>query len=173
MSELLRSTAEALSSDRLPRELIVFVIALLPVFEVRGAVLAGIALFGMSAADALLFGCLGNFVSVTPPLVFLDPLSKWLYGNRVADRIFHRLFAHTRKRAAQVNKWGMPGLVLLTSIPLPGFGAWTAVLIAFLLRMRWRRALVATYAGIVISGLIVAMLTLGGMAGVKSVTAGR
>jgi uncharacterized membrane protein len=164
VNELLNATAEALRG--LPPALTVFIISALPIFEVRGGVIVGLLLFRLPVTEVILFGFLGNIASVTPPLLFLDPLSKWLYGSPSADRIFHRLFAHTRKRAAQVNKWGMPGLVLLTSIPLPGFGAWTAVLIAFLLRMRWRRALIATYAGILISGLIVAALTLGGMAGV-------
>jgi uncharacterized membrane protein len=164
MNELLDATAEALRTHLSPGWTVLIVSAL-PIFEIRGGVLVGLLLFRMPVADVMALGFLGNIISVSPPLVFLDPLSKWLYSSPFADRILHRLFAHTRKRADQVNKWGMPGLVLLTSIPLPGFGAWTAVVIAFLLRMRWRRALVATYAGILISGLIVAVLTLGGMAG--------
>ncbi len=166
MNELLDVTAEALRSHLSPGWTVLIVSAL-PIFEIRGGVLIGLLLFRMPVAEVVTIGFLGNIISVTPPLVFLDPLSNWLYSNRLADRLLHRLFTHTRKKANQVNRWGMPGLVLLTSIPLPGFGAWTAVLIAFLLRMRWRRALFATYAGIIISGLIVALLTLGGMAGVE------
>ena len=134
-------------------------------FEVSGGGIAGLLLV-LSADKVILYGCPGNFASVTPALLFLEPLSKWLYGNRLADRLFHWLFAHARKKADQVNQWGVPGLTLLTSIPLPGFGAWTAVVIAVLIGMNRWRALAATYAGIVISGAIVTALTLGGMAGV-------
>jgi uncharacterized membrane protein len=163
MSDLLRETVEALRN--VPREYAVLIISALPVFEVRGGVIAGL-LLGLPVRSVLLYGCLGNFASVTPALLFLEPLSKWLYGNRFADRIFHWLFTHARKKADQVNRWGVPGLTVLTSIPLPGFGAWTAVIIAVLIGMHRWRALAATYLGIVISAVIVAVLTLGGMAGV-------
>jgi len=166
-SGLLKDTLDWLRG--IPPEYAVLVISALPVFEVRGGVLAGL-LLGLPVERVLLYGCLGNFASVTPALLFLEPLSKWLYGNRFADRVFHWLFAHARKKADQVNNWGMPGLVLLTSIPLPGFGAWTAVIIALLLNMHRWRAVGATYLGIIISGAIVAVATLGGMAGVKSVS---
>ena len=165
MSELLDVTAEALRAHLSPGWTVLIVSAL-PVFEIRGGVLVGLLLFGMPVRDVIALGFLGNIISVTPPLVFLEPLSRWLYSSRLAGRLLHRLFDHTKKRADQVNRWGAPGLVLLTSIPLPGFGAWTAVIIAFLLGMHRWRALGATYAGILISGGIVAALTLGGIAGV-------
>ncbi len=170
MNTLLDSTAEALRAHLSPGWTVLLISAL-PIFEIRGGVLVGLLLFRMSILEVMLLGFLGNIVSVSPPLIFLDPLSQWLYASPRANRILGRLFEHTRKRANQVNRWGMPGLVLLTSIPLPGFGAWTAVIIAFLLRMRWRRALLATYAGILISGLVVALITLGGIAGAERLRA--
>lgn len=162
MSDLLRATVEALRG--LPPELTVFVISALPVFEIRGGVIAGLAFFDMPLRDVMVFGFLGNIASVTPILFFLEPITKWLHGNPVADRFLHWLFARAERKAEQVNRWGPLGLVFFTAIPLPVSGAWTATLIAVLLGVHRGRAIASIYAGVIIAGIAVSMLTLGGIA---------
>lgn len=166
MRELLESTAAALRG--LPPELTVFIISALPIFEIRGGVIAGLALFGMPLGDVLLFGLLGNIASVTPLLLFLEPMTRWLYGNKLADRLFHWLFERARRKADQVNRWGPLGLVFFTAIPLPVSGAWTATLISIVLGVRRWRAIASIYAGIVIAGVVVSVGTLGGIAFITS-----
>jgi len=165
MNELLRATVDALRG--LPPELSVFIVSALPIFEIRGGVIVGLTLFDMPVARVMLFGFLGNIASVTPILLFLEPLTRWLHGNRLADRFFHWLFTRAERKAAQVNRWGPLGLVLFTAIPLPVSGAWTATLIAILLGVHRGRAIASIYAGVVIAGIVVSLLTLGGIAGVK------
>ncbi len=167
MTELLKTTAEALR-DGLPHELAVFVISALPIFEIRGGIIAGLVLFKMPLRDVLLFGFLGNIASVTPLLLFLEPMTRWLYGNKLADRLFHWLFERARRKADQVNRWGPLGLVFFTAIPLPVSGAWTATLISIVLGVRRWRAIASIYAGIVIAGVVVSAATLGGLAGLRS-----
>ena len=53
-------------------------------------------------------------------------------------------------------------LVLFVSIPLPGSGAWSGSLIAFLFGVRYWTAVKLISAGVIISGIIVATLTIGG-----------
>lgn len=165
MNHLLEATVEALRGIR--PEYAVFLISALPVFEIRGGILAG-AYFELPLGQVLLWGFLGNISSVTPILLFLEPLSKWLYGNQLADRLFHWLFARARRKAEQVNRWGPLGLVLFTAIPLPVSGAWTATLISIVLGIHRGRAIASIYAGIIIAGLVVSALTFGGIAGVKA-----
>ncbi|HUU54207.1 MAG TPA: small multi-drug export protein [Armatimonadota bacterium] len=169
MNDLLRATLEALQGIR--REYVVFIISALPIFEIRGGVIAGI-LLELPLWRVLLYGFLGNIASVTPLLLFLEPITKWLYGNRLADRLFHWLFERARRKAEQVNRWGPLGLMFFTAIPLPVSGAWTATLIAILLGVHRGRAIASIYAGIVIAGIVVSLLTLGGIAGARSVAAG-
>jgi uncharacterized membrane protein len=163
--ELLEATTEALGG--LPPELVVFIISALPIFEIRGGVIAGLALYGMPLGEVLLFGFLGNIASVTPLLLFLEPMTRWLHGNRLANRLFHWLFERARRKADQVNRWGPLGLVFFTAIPLPVSGAWTATLISILLGVRRWRAIASIYAGIVIAGVVVSVLTLGGMVTIR------
>lgn len=170
MSDLLQATEEALQG--LPPEFIVFLISALPIFEIRGGVIAGLVLLHLPPWQVLLFGFLGNIASVTPILLFLEPLSKWLYRNRLADRLLHWLFARARKKADQINRWGPLGLMLFTAIPLPVSGAWTATFASILLGVRRTRAIASIYAGIIIAGVLVSILTLGSMAGVRTLSSG-
>ncbi len=171
MSDLLRATVDALHS--LPPELTVFIVSALPIFEIRGGVIAGLAVFELPLGDVMLYGFLGNIASVTPLLLFLEPITRWLYGNRLADRLFHWLFARARRKAEQVNRWGPLGLLFFTAIPLPVSGAWTATLIAIVLGVHRGRAIASIYAGIILAGVVVSLLTLGGMAGVERFVGGR
>jgi uncharacterized membrane protein len=152
VNHLLDATVEALKG--LPPEVAVFIISALPIFEIRGGAIVGLAL-GMPVGRVLLFGFLGNIASVTPILLFLEPLSGWLYRNRIANRLLHWLFARARKKADQINRWGPWGLVLFTAIPLPVSGAWTATFASILLGVRRWRALVSIYAGVIIAGIVV------------------
>jgi len=167
--DLLRSTAEALR-DLLPPEWGVVVISALPIFEIRGGALVGIALYEMPVASVLLYGFLGNIASVTPVLLFLEPLSKWLRRNRLADRLLHWLFARAERSAEKINRWGPWGLVMFTAIPLPVTGAWTATFAAILLGIRRWRAILSIYLGVVIAGIVVSIITLGGIAGVRALS---
>jgi len=167
MNHLLEATAEALQGMR--PEYAVFLISALPIFEIRGGVIAG-AYFKLSLGQVLLWGFLGNISSVTPVLLLLEPLTKWLYGNRLADRVFHWLFARARRKADQVNRWGPLGLLLFTAIPLPVSGAWTATLISILLGVHRGRAIASIYIGILIAGLAVSGLTHGVIAGWKTLS---
>ena len=167
MSEALRATADGLRA--LPPELTVFIISALPIFEIRGGILVGLLLFHLPPLEVFCLGILGNITPVTPLLFLIEPVSRWLYGNRVADRLLHWLFSRAKQHGEQVNRWGPLGLVVFTSIPLPGNGAMTAAVVAILLRMRKWRAICALYAGIVVSGIVIVLLTLGASAGLKKV----
>ena len=51
--------------------------------------------------------------------------------------------------------------MILVAVPLPGTGAWTGALVASLLDIRMRHAIPAIFAGVVIAGLIITLLTAG------------
>jgi uncharacterized membrane protein len=165
VSDLLSAALDALKG--LPPEFVVFIISALPIFEIRGGVVAGL-LLEMPVHRILLFGFLGNIASVTPILLFLEPLSKWLRRNRIADRLLHWLFARAEKKAEQINRWGPLGLVLFTAIPLPVSGAWTATFASILLGVRRWRALLSIYLGVIIAGIVVSLATLGVFASWRS-----
>lgn len=163
--ELAQRLVEALHG--LPGPYIVAITSMLPVLEVRGGVIAGL-LLGLPAGPTLVYACLGNFLAITPALLFVEPMSRWLYQNRFTNRLFHRAFEHAKRKEAFINKWGVLGLTLFMLPPIPGNGAWTAVIIAIALGLHRGRALGAIYLGIILSGALVALLTYGGITGVEA-----
>ena len=58
------------------------------------------------------------------------------------------------------------GLYIFVAIPLPGTGAWTGSLITAILRMRLKKALLAISLGVLTSGVIMLLLSLGVFEGI-------
>ena len=107
----------------------------------------------------------GNAVPVIPLLLLLQPVRQLLIRHSsVMERFFDWLDRRTLKRSDQVNRYGALGLILFTAIPLPTTGAWTASLAAILFKIRFRYALPAILAGILLAGIIVIVVSLTGKA---------
>merc|ERR1719482_2163483 len=56
-------------------------------------------------------------------------------------------------------------LTLFVGVPAPGTGAWTGAIIAYLLNMPFATAMGSIFAGVVLAGLIMTILTLAGKVG--------
>ena len=121
------------------REALVFVTAMLPVVELRGAIPLGLSL-GMNPIEAYLLSVLGNLVPVIPVMLFLRYIAGWLrrftWFRQASDWFFRRVKA----RSEVVRRYGPLGLVLFVAVPLPSTGAWTASIAAFLLGIRIRHS---------------------------------
>ena len=137
-----------------------FLMAMVPVVELRGAIPLGVAA-GLPPAVAAVTAMAGNLTPVPCILLLLRRVfalmrkSAWL-GPKV-DRLERR--AHLKGR--KVRKYRTLGLVLLVAIPLPGTGAWTGALVAAFLNIRLRHALPAIALGVLAAGTIVTLMTLG------------
>ena len=142
----------------IPRELAVGIIGALPGTEVRGGVIAGINFFHLPPLEALALAAAGNLLAITPALIFLERFERMLRRNRVTQRGLHWAFAHVERNAARVQRWGPLGLLILTSLPLPGAGAWTGVLIALLLGLRRAPALASLYGGVIVGGAVMTVI---------------
>lgn len=146
----------------LPRELLVFLAAMMPIGELRAAIPLGLFL-GMPSEAAFFWAELGNILIILPILKLLGPISTWLMQHsKWFDKIFTKLFHHTRaKHSQKMEKMGEVFIVILTAIPLPGTGAWTGALLAFLFDVPFWRAVLLILAGNILCGILV-LLGVGG-----------
>ena len=160
-----QSIIQALGS--LPPDLTTFVIAMLPIVELRGAIPYAIGA-GLPWPEAYVLAVLGNLVPVVPLLLFLGPVSEWLRRIPVFDRFFDWLFARTRKRSRLVQTYGPWGLALFVAIPLPVTGGWTGAALAYLLGIPFRRSFPAIALGVALAGVVVTLAVMGviGLGGV-------
>jgi len=138
-----------------------FLVSMVPVIELRGAIPLGV-LNGLDVAPALLVAILGNLVPVPFIIIFIRKIFKWMQGkSEFLANIVHKMEEKADKKKEQVLKYEFWGLLVLVAIPLPGTGAWTGALVAAMLDMQLKRAMPAIVLGVVIAGIVVTIATYG------------
>jgi len=156
---------EALSG--LPHPATVFVVSLLPIFECRGGVLTGFVLdqayHTMPWAVTFVASVVGNIVGVIPVLLLIEPVSRWAENYGAGRRLFGWLFARARRRKDLIEKYGVFGLTVFVSIPLPVTGAWTGSAMALVFGIPFHKALLAMALGVLVSATICTLATYGGV----------
>jgi len=140
---------------------ITFVLAALPVSELRGALPYALTLGGMPLVKAFAVSVAGNMAPIPFILYLLDPVSRFISRWSNGERFITWLFARTRARSETVRKYETLGLILFVAIPLPVTGAWTGSMAAFLFGLRKGPALAAVFCGVLIAGVVVSTATLG------------
>ncbi len=155
----LAGAAERLAA--FPKGAAVFITAMLPILELRGAIPLGLIHYHMGVVETYLIAVAGNFIVVPPLLYLLEPVSNVLRRNRVFDRFFTWLFARTRRRGKLVERYEAIGLTLFVAIPLPVTGAWTGAVAAHIFGVRRRYAVICILVGIMIAGVVVTLASKG------------
>lgn len=141
--------------------LITFLMAMVPVVELRGAIPYGV-IAGLSVPEAFILAVLGNLAPIPFLVVFTRKVFEWLRTKSEGlDRIVRKLEAKAEKNKEIVEKYEFFGLMILVAIPLPGTGAWTGALVAAMMNMRLKRAMPAITVGVIVAGVIVTTLTYG------------
>eukprot|EP00897_Mesotaenium_endlicherianum_P006040 jgi/Mesen1/5464/ME000273S04695 len=162
-SSLGQSIATWLRSSGCPDEAIIFLMAMLPVIELRGSVPVGYWM-GLEPVRLSALAILGNMVPVPFILLFLGPISNSLMArSQTAEKAFNYLFEHTRKKAGPIEEFRWLGLMLFVAVPLPGTGAWSGAIAAYILGLPFWDAFWANFFGVVVAGLIMNMLCMLGL----------
>ncbi|MHC1631870.1 MAG: COG2426 family protein [Methanotrichaceae archaeon] len=146
----------------IPGWLATFLLAMSPIFELRGAIPIGICVYGLSPLNAYLISVLGNLVPVGFLLLYLEPVSCHLMRYRYGKIFFDWLFSRTyRKYAEKYRRYGLLALIFFVSLPLPVTGAWTGSAIAFLFGLKFKHAFPAIAIGVLIAGAIMTCSVIG------------
>ena len=140
--------------------LLTFLVAMVPVVELRGAIPFGVVR-GLNLWTAIIASVLGNLVPVPFIILFIRRIFAWMRAHMPKlDGLVTRMEKKAEKNRAAVEKYAFWGL----AIPLPGTGAWTGALVAAMMEMRLKRAFPAIAIGVVIAGVIVSVVTYGAQA---------
>ena len=141
-----------------------FFLSLIPVSEIRGSMIYTFANMDGSFGNiftAYLLSVFGNFLPVPFIMLLFRPIVKWLKKTRLFGRLAHWLEDRTHRKAGKLSRVSAGALMVFVAIPFPTTGAWTGAMIASLLDIRFKYALPAILAGIMISGCIMTMLLTG------------
>jgi uncharacterized membrane protein len=137
-----------------------FIIAMLPILELRGALPYALGV-GLAWPEAYLLAVTGNLVPIVPILLFLGPVSERLRRLPGFGPFFDWVFRRSRKRSGFVERYGPWGLALFVAIPLPVTGGWTGAAVAYLLGIPFRRSFPAIAAGVLLAGVVVTLAVKG------------
>lgn len=136
-----------------------FLISMVPVIELRGAIPYGVAR-GLEFWQAIPVAIVGNLVPVPFIILFIKKIFSWMrrYFPKL-DGFVSKLENRALSKTDTVKKYAFWGLFLFVAIPLPGTGAWTGALIAAMLEMRVKDAFPAIALGVLTAGAIITFLT--------------
>jgi len=152
-------TPQDLVAKGLSPELAVFLTSMLPIIELRGALPMAINIFHIVWPKAFLIAFIGNLVPVPFILWLLGPVVSILSKIKPLGSFFQWLFERTRRKGNKViEKYEEIGLLAFVAIPLPGTGAWTGALIAFLFGLDFKKSSLVITIGVFIAGVIVTCL---------------
>jgi len=149
--------------NNFPPELATFIISMLPISELRGAIPIAIGIYHLNPVEAYFLAIIGNIIPVVFILKYINPISKYLMSkSKFFNKFFTHLFEHTRKKHnGKFEKWGALALITFVAIPLPVTGGWSGSIAAFVFGIPFWRALFLISLGIMIAGVIVMGLSLG------------
>lgn len=141
--------------------LITFLVSMVPVIELRGAIPIGVAR-GLDLPLAIVVSVIGNMVPVPFIILFIKKIFAMMrrWSSKL-DGLVTRLERRAESKRATVERYAFWGLVILVAIPLPGTGAWTGSLVAAMMDMPLRKAFPAVALGVLIAGIIVSTVTYG------------
>ncbi|MFR8238566.1 MAG: COG2426 family protein [Dorea sp.] len=162
---LVQSVIDALSGS-FGKEAIVFIISMIPILELRGALLVAGPILGVPVSTAIPLCIIGNIIPVPFILLLITPIFNWMKGTKVFKPLVTKLETKAMSKSDKIEKYEFWGLVLFVGIPLPGTGAWTGSLIAALLGIKFKKAFPAVVIGICMATVImwfVSYVLLGGV----------
>ena len=145
---------------KISKEMIVFVISMVPILELRGGLLAA-SLLNIPIVRAIWYCVIGNIIPVPFILLLITPIFNRLKKTRLFRPMVEKLESRALGKSEQIERYEFWGLALFVGVPLPGTGAWTGALIASLLGIRFRKAFPAIILGIFIATIIMSIVSFG------------
>jgi small multidrug export protein len=144
----------------MPKEMVSFIIAMVPILELRGGLIAA-SLLGIGVVKAIVICILGNIVPIPFILFFITPIFNWMKKTSLLRPMVEKLESKSMAKSDQIQKYEFWGLALFVGIPLPGTGAWTGALIAALLGIEIKKASLSIFIGLIIATIIMTIISYG------------
>lgn len=142
------------------KEIIVFLISLMPIVELRGGLIAA-SLLGLPPFKSYVIAFVANLLPVPFILWFINSVLNFMRNSKRFSKVAQWLDKKVEKHKSQIEKYGFWGMVLFVGTPLPGTGAWTGCLIAAVLEMDRKKAFLAALIGLFMASIIMMLFSFG------------
>ena len=158
MDSLVESLTELLGG--LGKEVVVFIISMLPILELRGGILAA-SLMEVDFIPGYLISVVGNILPIPIVLLFLEKIFNFLRKFKTTGKLVDKIEKKLLSKRNQIEKYGYLGLLLFVGIPLPGTGAWSGSGLAVLLGLNKIKSFIAIFIGVVLASIIMSIFSYG------------
>ncbi|MDO4562489.1 MAG: small multi-drug export protein [Clostridia bacterium] len=138
----------------------VFLISMIPVVELRGALPVAYAL-DLHPIASYITALLGNLFPVPFILFLITPLCRALQKTKILAWFPRWMERKVEKNRDKIERYKFWGLCIFVAIPLPGTGAWTGALAAAFLNYKFKDAFLSILCGVCIAGVIVSLISFG------------
>lgn len=149
-----------MSTTELGKDIVIFIISLLPLIELRGGLIAA-ALLNVKFIKAFFICYIANILPIPFILWLIKSILCWMGKTKIFKGIVNWLNEKVEKKKGNIEKYGYFGILLFVGIPLPGTGAWTGALIATMLNMDKKKSFLYIALGVLIAGIIMSILSYG------------
>lgn len=154
--------------------LIVFLVSMVPLVELRGAIPYGVY-FGLPLWLTFVVAIVGNMLPVPFIYLFARKILVWGCDKPGIGKFFSWCLRKGEKGGEKLQAKAGRGLfwalLLFVGIPLPGTGAWTGTLAASLLNMGLKKSTIACVGGVLLAGVIMGVLSILGVEAFGLITA--
>lgn len=138
----------------------IFLISMLPVVELRGAIPVGAAI-GLPWYLNMIVSIVGNLLPVPFILLFSVKAFEFMKKHNILVKFIEKIENRAKKRSEGLATGEFIGLMLFVAIPFPGTGAWTGALIAALLQFERKRSFIYITLGVLIAAVIMTAASYG------------
>ncbi len=150
--------------ETLKEYLWVFIVSMLPLIELRGAVPIGVGM-GLPLIPTYIVAVIGNMLPVPVILLFSKQVLLWCTRLPKVGGFFQKIWEKGVKGGDKLQQKAGNGLYwalfLFVGVPLPGTGAWTGGLAATILDMKFWPSVLAIAGGVMLAGVIMARVSSG------------
>lgn len=144
--------------------LIVFLISMVPLIELRGAIPYAVG-FNLPMIPSYIVAVIGNMLPVPFIFLFARRILEWGKDKKYIGGFFTWCLRKGEKGGEKIQEKAGKGiyiaLLLFVGIPLPGTGAWTGTLAASFLNLDFRKSVIFVMLGVILAGLIMLAASLG------------
>lgn len=146
-----------------PPEIATFFMSMIPFGELRLSIPVGVFAYHLRPLEVLMISIIGNFLPVLLILVLADKFHAWISKKSgfLDSKWVNVLNRAQEKFAHDYQKYGLIGLMIFIGIPIPGTGAYTGALAAFVFGIPFKKSWPYVLAGIAIAGIITLLVTVG------------
>lgn len=148
----------------LKKYLIVFLVSMVPLIELRGAIPYAIG-YNLPLLQSYVIAIIGNMLPVPIIYLFARRVLEWGCDKKYIGKFFTWCLkkgeAGGKKLQEKAGKGLYWALFLFVGIPLPGTGAWTGTLAASILDMDFKKSVIAVMGGVILAGIIMSIFSLG------------